>query len=347
MNALTATMPAEPLQKRSAKERRITSPAPFGPLGARVRNRSDAVESLHPDGDVNLLVGVGAGAVAEQVLAGQLGAEPLENRLQIVSGLRLGVLPAGSAGELAQGARVERARLKADREDAHARVTSLRSCVLEGREASGVGAVGEDDDGADGQVAGLDQRDRFLDGVVNVGSTRERGDVCDAFGDHLSVGGERHDDVRLLVEGDHRHHLARLPVRRKRARRLHRADDGRALHAVARVDDEDDAELASSGLVRGNDGHVLDELPVFAHLDGPGLEHHLVRQREHVGAVREPRARGVAQGDALGLALARSLSDEQRQDRGKRDHQADARFIGWPPGRGRVTQSGPAATCCR
>jgi hypothetical protein len=121
-----------------------------GPLGARVGNRSDAVESLHLDGDVNLLAGVGVGAVAEQVLARQLGAEPLENRLQIVSGLRLGILPAGSAGELAKGARVERARLKADREDTHAGVTSLRSCVLEGREASRVGAVGEDDDGAHG-----------------------------------------------------------------------------------------------------------------------------------------------------------------------------------------------------
>ena len=121
-----------------------------GPLRARVHDRPDAVESPHPDGDVNLLVGVGVGAVAEQVLAGQLGAEPLENRLQIVRRLRLGVFPAGTAGELAKRAGVERARLKADGEDAHARVTSLRSCVLEGREASRVGAVGEDDDGANG-----------------------------------------------------------------------------------------------------------------------------------------------------------------------------------------------------
>jgi hypothetical protein len=144
-----------------------------------------------------------------------------------------------------------------------------------------------------------------------VGPTRERGDFCDTFGNHLSVGGERHDDVGLLVERDHRHHLGRLSVGRKRARRLHRADDGRSLHAVARIDNEDDAELTSLGLVRGHDAHVLDELPVFAHLDGPGLEHHLVREREDVGAVREPGARGAAQADALGLGRARSLSDEQ------------------------------------
>ena len=77
---------------------------------------------------------------------------------------------------------------------------------------------------------------------------------------------------------------------REGPRRLHRIGDRASLHAVAGVDDEDDAEVAGTGGADRNDRDVRDRRAVLEHVHSDRSELLLLRQRQDERAVGETRA---------------------------------------------------------
>ena len=205
--------------------------------------------------------------------------------------------------------------------------------------AARVGAVGQHDHrgrrdvrGGDLLLGGLDRVDHVRAGAKGRGCHERGVDLCLIRGK-----GKRHG--RVVVEHDHRQRLLRIAMRGKRARRLHRSLDRRAVHAPAGVDDEDDPELGRVGQRRNRQsGH---RAAVLGHVQRAGAGGLAGRQGEQIGAGRELVARTRRQCEPTGRHCRRRRGGQHHQEcetcqQSPRHREAFATWpvagARWPPG---------------
>ena len=200
----------------------------------------------------------------------------------------------------------------------------------EPRPAADVGAVGEQDDRPDRELAARQQRERPVDRVVHARPVPERGCRGECAVEPRRVCGRPLEHADALVEGDE---ADLLPCARSRDERAGGVDGARerlAAHALARVDGEHDAE-AHARLVERRDAQVPHRLPVLAHMDGggPGLCAGRQVDDEPAGGERHALDRRVS---CRSTPAAATASCGRRGGKGG-DHEAEQRLTARSPRR--------------
>ena len=171
-------------------------------------------------------------------LAAEIAVEPGERAAR----RRAEVLARCRVRELLERCVLEALGAHADREDAHVGARGRGRDGSRGGGAAAVGPVGQDDHGAGLAAGAAQQLDAGRCCVEEVGAAAQRGLGAERGADPARVGGQREHDLGAAIERHDADALVGRALPRERARGGHGVADGGAVHALARVDDEDCAE---------------------------------------------------------------------------------------------------------
>lgn len=177
--------------------------------------------------------------------------------------------------------------MQADGEDPSVAGPRLSDDVFGAGRAPRVCSVGEKDDRSRRDLRLSEHRERELGRIVDVCAVDEGRRFCERGVDLLRVGGEGQHGLRGRVESHDRDLLVRAPLGGECLCRGECSPDGLAVHAVARVDGEHDAEAPFFGEAGRRDRDVLHQRPVLPHPHVARPEVCILGQADDVGPVRE------------------------------------------------------------
>jgi len=270
-----------------------------------VRLRRDVRDDLlaaapHLDEYLHLLARRRCRPVAQDVLRGEATADRAVDRREVGRRAGLGVGSARRRGDISQGRGPEGRRTQADREDPDVVVAGEPFDPPRRGMGPRIGAVGQDDDRAAGELRRTERGECERDGVVDVRALRRARRPGETRREAAPIRRDRNDDASVTGEGHEADPFRSRDLTHEGTCGGEGVSNRCPAHAVRGVDHEHDAERLLRPPDR-DERRVGHEPAVLADLDVRGPQRDAVREVDEEAALgeREPADRRHAD-DACG-----------------------------------------------